>query len=244
MNCRTVRAVHHSGGDGRRLRMASVAALGSIALLLAACAGPTSSPSPSPSPRTDTSTPRPSTKALDPAQAERLQRVWTPLLKAMDHPLQPNQVKVGLMDDPHINAANAGNGQFLVTTGLLEKANDDRLQAVLAHETAHEDLGHVAKAQALGTGLNIGMVILDQILPGTGALTPIAGQLILNKYSRNEEYAADKHGVELLRRIGRPKEQMIDALTWLTQVEGNSKGGFFATHPATGDRIEALRQMK
>jgi len=37
---------------------------------------------------------------------------------------------------------------------------------------------------------------------------------------------------------------MIDALTWLTQVEGNSKGGFFATHPATGDRIEALRQMK
>jgi len=246
MNGPTVRRVHHSGGDGRRLRMATVAALGSIALLLAACAGPTSSssPSPSPSPRTDASAPKTSAKALDPAQAERLQRVWTPLLKGMDHPLQPNQVKVGLMDDPHINAANAGNGQFLVTTGLLEKANDDRLQAVLAHETAHEDLGHVAKAQALGTGLNIGMVILDQILPGSGALTPIAGQLILNKYSRNEEYAADKHGVELLRRIGKPKEQMIDALTWLTQVEGNSKGGFFATHPATGDRIEALRQMK
>jgi len=127
MNGPTVRRVHHSGGDGRRLRMATVAALGSIALLLAACAGPTSSsspsPSPSPSPRTDASAPKTSAKALDPAQAERLQRVWTPLLKAMDHPLQPNQVKVGLMDDAHINAANAGNGQFLVTTGLLEKAN-------------------------------------------------------------------------------------------------------------------------
>src|SRR2546428_9528294 len=91
----------------------------------------------------------------------------------MGHPLQSKQVKFGLMDDAHIKVANAGNGQFIVTTGLLEKANDDRLQAVLAHETAHEDLGHVAKAQALGTGLHIGMVILDQILPGSGALTPI-----------------------------------------------------------------------
>jgi len=244
MNGRGRRCVHKSGGDGRWPRMATVVALGSIALLLAACAGPTSSPSPSSSPRTDTAAPRTSAKALDPAQAERLQRVWTPLLKAMNHPLQPNQVKVGLMDDSHINAANAGSGQFLVTAGLLEKANDDRLQAVLAHETAHQDLGHVAKAQALGTGLNIGMVILDQIIPGSGALTPIAGQLILNKYTRNEEYAADKHGAELLERIGKSKDQMIDALTWLMQVEGSGKGGFFATHPATGDRIEALRQMK
>src|SRR5437870_13766674 len=148
MNGPTVRRVHHSGGDGRRLRMATVAALGSIALLLAACAGPTSSssPSPSPSPRTDASPPKTSAKALDPAQAERLQRVWTPLLKGMDHPLQPNQVKVGLMDDPHINAANAGNGQFLVTTGLLEKANDDRLQAVLAHETEE----HTSELQSRG----------------------------------------------------------------------------------------------
>src|SRR2546428_11354404 len=115
----------------------------------------------------------------------------------MGHPLQSKQVKFGLMDDAHIKVANAGNGQFIVTTGLLEKANDDRLQAVLAHETAHEDLGHVAKAQALGTGLNIGMVILDQILPGTRAPTPGAGQPIPNKYSRNQEDAAHKHRVEL-----------------------------------------------
>jgi Zn-dependent protease with chaperone function len=28
------------------------------------------------------------------------------------------------------------------------------------------------------------------------------------------------------------------------QTEGGSSGGFFATHPATTDRIEALRRMK
>jgi Zn-dependent protease with chaperone function len=28
------------------------------------------------------------------------------------------------------------------------------------------------------------------------------------------------------------------------QTSGGSSGGFFATHPATGDRIEALRQSR
>ena len=63
-----------------------------------------------------------------------------------------------------------------------------------------------------------------------------------NKYSRNEEYAADKHGAELLVRAGYPKQMMIDTLTWLMQTSGSDHGGFFATHPGTGDRIEALRK--
>jgi Zn-dependent protease with chaperone function len=84
-----------------------------------------------------------------------------------------------------------------------------QLAGVLAHELAHDDLGHVTKAQPLGAGLNIGMIVLDQVIPGSGALTPIAGSLI----------------------------------AWLTQVEGTDSCGFFATHPATADRIEALRNV-
>jgi Zn-dependent protease with chaperone function len=162
----------------------------------------------------------------------------------MDHPLQPGQVKVGVMDDPQINAASAGNGQFLVTTGLLQKANDDQLRAVLAHELGHQDLNHVQKTQTLGTGLSIGMVILDQIIPGSGNLTPIAGELLLRKYTRNEEYQADKHGVQMLQRAGfNGKQMMADTLTWLMQTSGGSGGGFFATHPGTADRIAAVKAL-
>ncbi len=71
-----------------------------------------------------------------------------PLIRAMDHPRPLDQVKVRIMDDPHINAASAGGGEFYVTTGLLQKADDSQLAGVLAHELAHDDLGHVAKAQA------------------------------------------------------------------------------------------------
>ena len=186
--------------------------------------------------------PQASNRKVDPAVVERLQRVMIPLMAKMNKPLQPNQVKVGIMDDPHINAASAGGGEFYVTTGLLEKADDDQMRGVLAHELAHEDLGHVAKAQRLGAGLSIGAVLLDQIIPGSGAITPIAGQLIARSYSRKEEYEADKHGAEILQRAGYPKDVMINTLTWLQQTEGASGGGFFATHPATGDRIEALRK--
>jgi predicted Zn-dependent protease len=72
-------------------------------------------------------------------------------------------------------------------------------------------------------------------------VTPIAGNLIARAYSRNEEYAADRHGVEILTRAGYPAETMMNTLGWLMQSEGAGGGGFFATHPATGDRIEALR---
>jgi Zn-dependent protease with chaperone function len=43
---------------------------------------------------------------------------------------------VKVVADPSINAGSAGEGQFLITTGLLRKANDDQLRGILAHEIA------------------------------------------------------------------------------------------------------------
>ena len=232
--------------------LARLTVLTALATLAVACAGPTSSTPTASKSGNDGSTSQQTTKEqtklvkIDAASAERLQNAMVPLLKVMDHPLQPNQVKIGMMDDPSINAASAGNGQFLVTTGLMQKANDRQLQAVLAHELAHQDLNHVQKAQTLGTGLNIGMILLDQIIPGTGAIAPIAGELLLRKYTRTEEYAADKHGVQLLQRAGYPgKQMMAETLNWLMSSAGgsNSKTSFLATHPGTTDRIAAVNAL-
>ncbi len=223
-----------------------IAICSSLMWLLSACAGtsvesPSSSPPETRRPAGDRSA---STgRSLDPAQAERLQRTMVPLLRVMDHPRSSGQVRVAVVDDPQINAGSAGSGEFIVTTGLLQRATDDQLLAVLAHEVAHDDLGHVARAQALGAGLGVATVLLDQVFPGSGLFTPIAGTLVARAYGRTEEYEADLHGVELLHRLGRPKEVMIDTLTWLMQDAGPSGGGFFSTHPATGDRIDRLRRM-
>jgi len=215
-----------------------------VMLLASGCAVQSAGQAENPrQPQPTAGNPTPSTKKVDPATVERLQRVMIPLVTKMNNPRSPGEIKIGIMDDPHINAASAGNAEFYVTTGLLQKANDDQLRGVLAHELAHDDLGHVAKAQRLGAGLQIGMILLDQIIPGSGNITPIAGALVARNYSRNEEYQADRHGVTILQRAGYSKDVMVNTLQWLTENEGASGGGFFATHPATADRIEVLKKM-
>jgi Zn-dependent protease with chaperone function len=200
--------------------------------------GPVAGPSSRPSPP-------PQTARVDPAQAERLQRLFPPLLRVMDRPRDPSQIRVGIAGDASINAGNADDGQFLVTTGLLQRANDEQLLAVLAHEVAHEDLGHVAKAQALGAGINIAGALLGNLIPGSGVITPIAGTLVARAYGRSEEYAADAHAVTLLRRMNRPDaaQLMSGALEWIKQQSGGGQGGFFSTHPGTDDRIERLQKL-
>jgi len=208
-------------------------------LITAGCVGLGGAPSSEPPSRRVA----PDSRPLDAQQAERLGRIMVPLVKAMDHPRALNQVRVSIIDDPHVNAASAGGGEFYVTTGLLDKASDGQLRGVLAHELAHDDLGHVARAQARSAGVGMGVIILDQIFPGSGQITPIAGALITRSYSRQEEYEADRHGVDLLRRTGHSKELMIQTLTWLQRTEGSSAGGFLATHPGTQERIDALEKL-
>jgi Zn-dependent protease with chaperone function len=215
----------------------------SLMILLGGCATGTSQRTEPGEPTAGRQT-APSARQIDARQAERLQRVMPPLIQNMNHPLPLNKVRVTLLEDPQINAANAGGGEFYVTTGLLEKANDDQLRGVLAHEVAHADLGHVAKAQALGTGMSIGMIILDQIIPGSGIITPLVADLgVMRPFSRKEEYEADAHGVEILQRAGYNGKQMMgDTLTWLMQTSGPS-GGFLATHPGTSDRIQRIHAL-
>lgn len=184
----------------------------------------------------------PRTVRLDPIRTERLQRVMIPLLQAANKPLSPGEVSIGVIEDSNINAANAGSGRFYITTGLLQKANDEQLRGVLAHEIAHEDLGHVAKAQVLGAGLNIGVVLLEQIFPGSSSFTPIAGTLIARGYGRQEEYAADRHAVEILKRANYSPQTMEQTLRWMLSMEKRGGGGFLSTHPATEDRITALQK--
>ena len=207
-------------------------------------------PAPAPNRRTSRdsySAPPPSysSNRTDSIDGERLRRVMLPLLQAMDHPCRTDQVRIGVLNQNEINAANAGNCQFYVTSGLLRRADEDQLRGVLAHELAHQDLGHVAKAQAVGAGLNILSAGLQSLFPAAGALAPIAGELVARGYSRSEEYDADKHGVEILRRTGYSKDTMLNSLTWIRSTAGSGGGGgFLSTHPALDDRIATIQRMR
>ena len=184
-----------------------------------------------------------SARGVDSNDAERLRRVMVPLVQAMDKPCRLDQVKIGLINQNEINAANGGNCQFYVTMGLLRRASDDQLRGVLAHELAHQDLGHVAKAQVLGATINVLSAGLQQLSPLAGVVAPIAGQLAARSYGRNEEFNADKHGVDILRRAGYSKEVMVDSLSWIRRVAGDHGGGFLSSHPGLEDRIAMVQRL-
>jgi predicted Zn-dependent protease len=211
-------------------------------ILLSGCVGVTSYPAPR-SPRGDVSYQNTSRGESNRWETDRLRRVIAPLVQAMDRPCRMDELRVGLIRQGEINAANAGRCQFYLTTGLLQRASDDQLRGVLAHEIAHEDLGHVAKAQVLGGALNAGVALLEQLLPGSSAVTPLAGTLIARSYGRSEEYAADRHAIEILSRAGYPKAIMVDTLSWIRRAGSDHGGGFLSTHPALDDRIAALRRF-
>lgn len=176
-------------------------------------------------------------------QLERLRRVMLPLLEASGH-ARPDQIRIRIVEDSRINAGSAGNGEFIVTSGLLNQASDDQLRGVLAHEIAHDQLGHATRAQFLVGGLGLGVALLERLIPGSSALTPIAGALLATSYSQPQEYEADREAVRILRRSGYSKDVMIDTLTWLKQTSGNGGGGILSTHPAIDDRIRALRALR
>ena len=222
----------------------SLLALLVFAAALSSCVIATEPPSRRAPSGDSSSSPPTSAGRVDPRDANRLRQVMLPLLQAMDHPCRTDQVRVGIINQNDINAANAGNCEFYVTMGLLRRANDDQLRGVLAHEIAHQDLGHVAKAQVLGAGLNIGAAVLQQLFPAAGVLAPVAGELVARGYSRTEEYAADRHGVDILRRAGYSKETMLDALTWVRSVAGSGGGGFLSTHPGIDDRIATIERLR
>jgi putative metalloprotease len=174
---------------------------------------------------------------------ERLRRIMIPLARAANHPERMQEIRIKVVADSSINAGSAGGGQFVVTTGLLQRANDEQLRGILAHEIAHDDLGHPSKMQLVGVGLGLGAALLDTIIPGSGKVAPFAGTVIASSYSRPQELSADRHAVSILRRAGYSKEVMIRSLMWIVQVQGNSGGGLLSTHPATDERIRALRRL-
>jgi putative metalloprotease len=179
-------------------------------------------------------------KYVEAEAARRLYRIITPLLRAMDHSLRPQQVSVGIVADDAINAANGGGGKFLVTTGLLERANDEQLRGLMAHEIAHEDLGHVTKLKISATGVN--MVLLERLAAENVRLNLIEGPLITLRFSRYEENQADRQSVAILERAGYPRAVIIEALSWTAKNSART-GGFISTHPHIGERIETLKEM-
>lgn len=169
-----------------------------------------------------------------------VEQIGQRLIPFSDRPNIPYTFQV--VEDDGVNAFATLGGFVYVNTGLLKTAaNEAELASVIAHEMGHIGGKHVVKEmkqKALESGL-LTAAGLDR-----NTAVQIGVQVARNlPRSRENEFDADKRGLKTLTRAGYSQDAMVSFMQKL--LKKGSGPAFLSTHPATGDRINALqRQIK
>lgn len=162
--------------------------------------------------------------------------------------------RIYIMRTPQFNASMAPNGMMVVWTGLLLRArNEAELASVLAHEFGHFENQHSLQSLRDMRAKSDAMTWLSFLPYGVGLMGQVGLIGSVFSFNRNMERQADMVSLEYLAKNGYDPNsasqiwgQLRDELD-ATASERNTtsrkdqNGGFWATHPNSGDRMEYLR---
>jgi predicted Zn-dependent protease len=148
----------------------------------------------------------------------------------------------GVLETPTVNAFSGPGGYVLVTRGALNKIEDEaELAGVLAHEMGHIVLHHGLEATKKAMLTESGKQALANVNPNDafGILADLSTELAKKPWEKAQEFAADNEAVHYLVAAGYDPASYERFLGKL----GTGGGTLMSTHPATADRIAAVRTM-
>jgi Zn-dependent protease with chaperone function len=157
----------------------------------------------------------------------------------------PRRYSFALIGTRDVSAFTADDATFYFSEGLARQPVVV-VDALVAHEVAHELLGHRGQRRALSLGLSAGFTVLGVMIPGAGLLDLIVNPLVVRAYTRDQETAADLMGGDVLGRMGyeAPRRELAGALREAGKVNGAPRGGWLATEPELEDRLAALEPLE
>jgi len=185
----------------------------------------------------------------DVALNNRVKRITDRLIaeaKLMYPPSRDWQWSVAVIDEPTLNAWCMPGGKMAIYTGIVNKLklNDDEIAQIMGHEISHALLGHgrerMSRAMATQGGLLLGSIVAGQDL---SALGPVADIALTLPNSREAESEADRYGLELAARAGYDPRAAVRLWEKMAAASGNGPPQFLSTHPAPGNRIQALNAL-
>lgn len=154
-----------------------------------------------------------------------------------------------LLDDAVVNAFAVPGGYVYVTRGILAYLNDQAaLAGVMGHEVGHVAARHSAqqytKQVLIGAGLSLGAA-LNSTVAQYAQLGGAAAQLLMLKYSRDDERQADRLGVEYASKLHYDTHEMADFFHTLDSLYGGSAGlaNWTSTHPDPGERYQTVNTL-
>jgi predicted Zn-dependent protease len=173
--------------------------------------------------------------------------------------LDPNSVKVVLLNDPEINAFVAQGQTVYLQSGLIQAAdNVNEVQGVVAHELGHVIAGDSIRSgqgEKQAMGITILSLLLGAVAVAAGAGDAGMGIMMAGQraalggmlaFTRAQEATADATGSRLLSKAGISGKGLLDFFGKLQNEEYRvavyDKDSFDRSHPLSSERIEALSQ--
>lgn len=191
----------------------------------------------------------------DPALQSYVQTVGMKLARVSDRPHLAYEFNV--VNDSRVNAYALPGGKISITRGMLTKmGNEAQLAAVLSHEIGHVAAKHAAQGYTrnvlAGVLTNIaGIALQSSSVSGSDFLLrsgQMLTQMVLMKYSRDQERQADQLGMEYMVRSGYNPEGMIELTKILKSLNKRHPGlveVMFSTHPPSQERFQsAIEQVQ
>jgi len=135
--------------------------------------------------------------------------------------------------------AFADGENIIVATGMMRfVSNDNELAVVVAHEVAHNQMGHIDKKEGNAA---IGL-IFDILFAGLGVSTGgLFSDIGAQAYSEDFEAEADYVGLYMMARADYPIDEAPNFWRRMAVSHpGSIKNGLGASHPATPERYVAL----
>ena len=190
----------------------------------------------------------------DPLLADYLSDIGHTLLGSLDRRLRDYHFFI--VADDAVNAFAAPGGYIGVYLGMIDQAgSEDELAAVLAHEIAHVRLRHGLQViEKMGQISWLGLVgIFNALLLATKdpeaaaamlAVTQAGSAQSMINFTRENEYEADRIGLELLRSSDYDPWAMADLMALLQRKERNGELAqieYLRTHPINTNRLAEIR---
>ena len=151
-----------------------------------------------------------------------------------------------VLDDKRTANAFSGPGGFVyVTTGLLNMLDSEsQLACVLGHETGHVIRHHVIKQMQERNRTNLILAVISKITNLNQQLSQLGEYVLLQKFSRNDEYEADQVGMELAAAANYNPHGMVEVLNKLNALESRGVAiSFLQSHPSSAARARLAEEF-
>lgn len=152
-----------------------------------------------------------------------------------------SRTALGIAPSQTPNAMYDGEGMIILTEGLF-RYDDNTLKFVLAHEVAHQRLGHATgkkNVRAATTGV---LLVLNAFIPGAGVLGPLVHPTTQGAYSKPKELEADLEAYRACLCMGMTKDDVLKVMDgFLRDSEG---GGLWDQHPTGIDRVKQIQEAR